>query len=75
MLGQRIEPQHYHPLADELEDAKLQAFLSDIRTLVNRTVAKLPTHHAFVAHRGGVPRPAEHGIADASNPVLERNAS
>lgn len=49
MLGQRIEPRHYQPLADELEDSKLQAFLSDIRTLVNRAVERLPTHDDFVA--------------------------
>ena len=50
LLGQHIEPERYHPLADELEESKLQAFLADIRTLVNRTVARLPTHDQFVEH-------------------------
>jgi tryptophan halogenase len=50
LLGQRIVPGHYHPLADDLEDSKLQAFLSDIRTLVSRAAERLPTHDAFVAH-------------------------
>jgi tryptophan halogenase len=49
MLGQRIEPSRYHPLADDLEDSKLQAFLSDIRTLVSRAVERLPAHDDFVA--------------------------
>jgi tryptophan halogenase len=49
MLGQRIEPRHYQPLADGLEESKLQAFLSDIRTLVSRAVERLPAHDDFVA--------------------------
>jgi tryptophan halogenase len=49
LLGQWIEPAHYQPLADALEESKLQAFLSDIRTLVNRTVERLPMHDDFVA--------------------------
>ena len=56
MLGQRIEPAHYHPLADDLEDAKLQAFLSDIRTLVARAVERLPSHDDFVARTCAPPR-------------------
>jgi tryptophan halogenase len=50
MLGQRIEPAHHHPLADGLEDSKLKAFLSDIRTLVDRAVERLPAHDDFVAN-------------------------
>jgi tryptophan halogenase len=49
MLGQRIEPEHYNPLADELDESKLQGFLSDIRMLVSRTVGRLPAHDDFVA--------------------------
>lgn len=50
LLGQRIQPMRHHPLADQLEEAKLQAFLADIRTLVQRTAARLPSHDDFVAH-------------------------
>ncbi|HEX7369534.1 MAG TPA: tryptophan halogenase family protein [Rhodanobacteraceae bacterium] len=50
MLGQRIEPRHYPSLADDLDEAKLQGFLSDIRTLVSRITARLPTHDDFLAH-------------------------
>jgi len=49
MLGQRIAPAHYQPLADDLEESKLQAFLSDIRILVARAVERLPAHDDFVA--------------------------
>ena len=57
LLGQRVQPAHYHPLADELEEPKLQAFLSDIRTLVSRAAATLPSHDDSVA-RLGAPQPA-----------------
>ncbi|HLI17864.1 MAG TPA: tryptophan halogenase family protein [Rhodanobacteraceae bacterium] len=53
MLGQRIEPERYHPLADELEESKLQAFLSDIRTLVSRAASRLPSHDEFLARACG----------------------
>jgi tryptophan halogenase len=58
MLGQRIEPRQYHPLADELEDSKLKGFLSDIRTLVQRAAAPLPAHADFVARTCAVAAPA-----------------
>ncbi|MBS0569053.1 MAG: tryptophan 7-halogenase [Proteobacteria bacterium] len=69
MLGQRIEPAHYHPLADELEESKLQAFLADIRTLVNRAVERLPTHDAFVARtpaQGDAPLARAKGTAPSA---------
>jgi tryptophan halogenase len=49
LLGQRIEPQAHHPLADALTDAQLDGFLADIRTLIGRTVASLPEHAHYVA--------------------------
>src|SRR5574337_425627 len=69
MLGQRIEPARYHPLADELEASKLQAFLSDIRTLVNRTVERLPAHDAFVA------RTCAPAVASGSMSKVARSAT
>lgn len=53
LLGQRIEPEHHHPLADALSDAQLEGFLADIRTLVGRAKNTLPPHHAFVARAAG----------------------
>ncbi|HSM99986.1 MAG TPA: tryptophan halogenase family protein [Rudaea sp.] len=61
MLGQRIVPESYHPLADELEESKLQAFLADIRTLVSRAAGRLPAHDEFVARLGSMPTAAASG--------------
>lgn len=49
MLGQRITPARYHPVADTLADDKLAGFLSDIRTLIERAVAAMPRHEDFIA--------------------------
>ncbi|QEE23233.1 tryptophan 7-halogenase [Rhodanobacter glycinis] len=49
MIGQHIEPQAYHPLADALDETRLDAFLGDIRTLVGRAAGSLPDHARFVA--------------------------
>ncbi|MEO6800789.1 MAG: tryptophan halogenase family protein [Rhodanobacter sp.] len=49
MIGQRIEPQGHHPLADGLDEAQLDGFLGDMRTLIGRTVASMPDHGRFVA--------------------------
>jgi tryptophan 7-halogenase len=49
MIGQRIEPQAYHPLADALDATQLDGFLGDIRTLVGRAAASMPDHARFVA--------------------------
>lgn len=74
MLGQRIEPRHYHPLADELEPSKLEGFLGDIRTLVDRAVARLPTHDDFVTQ--ACASPAAHAAAGSPAPrKLERSTS
>jgi tryptophan halogenase len=49
MIGQHVEPQAYHPLADALDTAQLDGFLTDIRTLVGRAAASMPDHARFVA--------------------------
>jgi len=74
MLGQRIEPRAYHPLADELEPAKLEGFLSDIRTLVHRAAGRLPSHDDFVAHTCASPA-APAVAASPSHTQLERSSS
>lgn len=48
MLGQNLMPQGYHPSANRLSDAQLTEFLSNVRTIVNKAVAPLPTHAAFI---------------------------
>ncbi|HET8897543.1 MAG TPA: tryptophan halogenase family protein [Rhodanobacteraceae bacterium] len=49
LIGQGVVPRRYHPLADALPAAELEAFLADIRTLVQRAVASMPEHVRYVA--------------------------
>jgi tryptophan 7-halogenase len=48
MLGQGILPRQHHPVADLMGDAELSGFLEDIKSNVDRTVAQLPSHQAYV---------------------------
>jgi len=48
MLGQGIEPQQHHPVADLMGDQELSSFLEGIRTTVQQTVSQLPAHQAYV---------------------------
>jgi tryptophan halogenase len=48
MLGQGIEPQQHHPVADLMGDQELSRFLEGIRTNVEKTVSQLPAHQAYV---------------------------
>lgn len=48
MLGQRIEPSSYHPMADLLTDEQLAEFLGGIRRLIDERSAALPDHRAYL---------------------------
>jgi tryptophan halogenase len=48
MLGQGIMPAQHHPSADLMGDEELRGFLEGIRKQVDRTVAQLPQHQAYV---------------------------
>jgi tryptophan halogenase len=48
MLGQGITPRQHHPVADLMGDPELSGFLADIKANVDRTVAQLPPHQAYV---------------------------
>ncbi|GAB2504238.1 tryptophan halogenase family protein [Lysobacter humi (ex Lee et al. 2017)] len=48
MLGQGITPHGYHPVARLMGDAELRGFLDGIRGGIERTVAQLPPHQAYV---------------------------
>jgi tryptophan halogenase len=48
MLGQGILPRQHHPVADLMGDQELTGFLADIKANVERTVAQLPRHQAYV---------------------------
>lgn len=48
MLGQHLRPHHYHPMADNLTDAQLNGFLTDLKTIISCTAARLPAHQQFL---------------------------
>jgi tryptophan halogenase len=49
MLGQRITPKSYHPLADLLSDAELGNFIGNIAHIVERCAEAMPPHEKFIA--------------------------
>jgi tryptophan halogenase len=48
MMGQGIMPRRYHPVADLMGVDELKRFMLDIQIKVQRTVAGLPSHQAYV---------------------------
>ncbi|MAJ50194.1 MAG: tryptophan halogenase [Flammeovirgaceae bacterium] len=48
MMGQGIMPERYHNIVDSMSTEQLRQFLNDIQSDVERTVAALPNHGAFV---------------------------
>ncbi|TFI59863.1 tryptophan 7-halogenase [Sphingomonas parva] len=56
MMGQGIMPRRHHPVAERLSDEELDQFLSGIRESVERTVASLPEHAAYIQHYCGAGR-------------------
>jgi tryptophan 7-halogenase len=48
MLGQGIMPQQHHQVADLMGDEELSRFLDGIRSSVDKTIAQLPPHQAYV---------------------------
>ncbi len=48
MLGQGIMPADYDPMADQIAPAQLDEFLTNLRVLIERNVASLPTHEAYL---------------------------
>jgi tryptophan halogenase len=55
MMGQRIMPSAHHPIAAKLTNEELSGLLAMIREGIERTVASLPDHHAYLAHYCGAP--------------------
>jgi len=49
MLGQGLIPEQYHPVVDVMSDEELTHFMQSIKSQVDKTVAKLPGHEAYVA--------------------------
>ena len=53
LIGQRVTPRSYHPVADTLPQKDLDGFLKDIRTLIARAAAEMPPHAEFIARIAG----------------------
>ncbi|GAA0811050.1 tryptophan 7-halogenase [Colwellia asteriadis] len=48
MIGQGIIPEDYHALADTLSEEQLSDLMTSLKTLITRTVEKLPSHDDFL---------------------------
>jgi tryptophan halogenase len=48
MLGQGIMPADYDPMADQIAPAQLNEFLANLRQVITRNVASLPTHEDYL---------------------------
>ncbi len=48
MIGQGLTPNGWHPYADLIAPEQLREFLGNLRTLIARAVASMPTHQAAV---------------------------
>ena len=55
MVGQGILPRRHHPLADNLPQEKLDAFLGSIRSLIRSAVERMPSHERFIAEHCAAP--------------------
>jgi tryptophan 7-halogenase len=49
MLGQRVQPQKYHPAVDLVADAKLDELISGVKNVVAACVDAMPMHEQFIA--------------------------
>jgi tryptophan halogenase len=48
MLGQRVAPKQWDPLADTLPIAELQTKATEFRDGLHRAIARMPTHAQFI---------------------------
>ena len=49
MLGQHIEPRHYHPAVDLLPELEIAGLVESVRNVVAACVEAMPTHAQFIA--------------------------
>ena len=57
MMGQGIEPQAHHPIAEKLRDEELDKLLRSLREKVARSVASMPAHGDYLARYCAAPLP------------------
>ena len=49
MIGQNILPEDYHPLAEQLTTEQMSEYLTNLKTIINGAVTKMPSHDDFIA--------------------------
>jgi tryptophan halogenase len=49
MLGQGLQPRAYHPFADLLPEAEVQAYLDNVQRVVGKCAQAMPSHADFIA--------------------------
>ena len=52
MIGQNCLPKDHHPLAHQLSQSQREELFSSLTTLINRTVAHMPTHTQYLTKQG-----------------------
>ncbi|MBQ5940086.1 tryptophan halogenase family protein [Massilia sp. AB1] len=57
MLGQRIVPQGYHPIVDEMPEDRLVEVVEDLRANLKQAVATMPTHQEWINRYWKAPAP------------------
>jgi tryptophan halogenase len=58
LIGQGLEPQGHHPLADEIEADELADYMRVIEALYAREAEAMPAHADFIARHCAAPAPA-----------------
>ncbi len=49
MVGQRVMPERYHPIVDQMSDAMLAQYMDNVRGVISQCVDAMPSHEAFIA--------------------------
>ncbi len=57
MLGQRILPQSYHPVVDDMPEDKLASYVDGMRAALASAVAAMPTHQQWIDRYWKAPAP------------------
>ena len=57
MLGQRIVPQGYHPIVDEMPEDRLVEVVEGLRANLKQAVATMPTHQEWINRYWKAPAP------------------
>jgi tryptophan halogenase len=55
LIGQAVQPSGYDPLADRLSPQVAQKALDEIRAVVGRCAASMPSHQDFIAQNCAAP--------------------